>query len=173
MDYDSSAYVMFHAMNVEWPCMSFDVVRDSLGVKRTQVWICAPRPRAAAPALTPAPAPAAQLPMTAYIAAGSQASEPEQNSLYVMRLSDLHRTIFDEDEDVDEEDSDIADEEANVEVRKIPHRGAVNRIRVRAGAAALAQRQPGCADPLSALPAARSACRSSRTCPPCGRRRGR
>lgn len=131
MDYDSSAYIMFHAMNVEWPCMSFDIVRDSLGVKRTQVRICAPRHPAAARWPTPRRARPAQLPMSAYIAAGSQASEPEQNSVYVMRWSDLHRTIFDDDEDVEDDDSEGADEEASVEVRKIPHRGAVNRIRVR------------------------------------------
>lgn len=40
MDYDSSAYHMFHHMNAEWPCLSFDVIRDALGAKRNKVRAC-------------------------------------------------------------------------------------------------------------------------------------
>ena len=37
LDYDSSAYKLYHAMNVEWPCLSFDIVQDRLGEGRTKV----------------------------------------------------------------------------------------------------------------------------------------
>lgn len=72
MDYDSSAYVMFHELGMEWPCLSFDVVRDNLGAMRTA------------------------FPMTAFVVAGTQADRADQNALVVLRLDDLHRTRFDE-----------------------------------------------------------------------------
>jgi len=34
---DNTAYEMLHTMNVEWPCLSFDFLGDSLGVNRTSV----------------------------------------------------------------------------------------------------------------------------------------
>ena len=37
MDYDNSAYRMYHRLNVEWPCLSFDVVADNLGNNRSRV----------------------------------------------------------------------------------------------------------------------------------------
>ena len=37
MDYDNSAYRMYHRLNVEWPCLSFDVIHDNLGAIRRRV----------------------------------------------------------------------------------------------------------------------------------------
>eukprot|EP01136_Pigoraptor_vietnamica_P005516 Opistho-1_new@37280 len=37
LEHDSSAYYMLHAVNVEWPCLSFDIIADSLGNGRTKV----------------------------------------------------------------------------------------------------------------------------------------
>jgi ribosome assembly protein RRB1 len=34
---DNSVYEMLHTMQVEWPCLSFDFLRDNLGVGRTTV----------------------------------------------------------------------------------------------------------------------------------------
>jgi ribosome assembly protein RRB1 len=36
LEYDPSAYVMYHSLRPEWPCLSFDVVRDQLGNNRTR-----------------------------------------------------------------------------------------------------------------------------------------
>jgi ribosome assembly protein RRB1 len=36
---DTSAYEMLHQMQVEWPCLSFDFLRDSLGSGRKNVII--------------------------------------------------------------------------------------------------------------------------------------
>lgn len=37
LEMDSSAYDMYHQLNMEWPCLSFDIIRDKLGAKRTGV----------------------------------------------------------------------------------------------------------------------------------------
>jgi len=105
MDYDSSAYHMFHHLNVEWPCLSFDVIRDNLGVRRTK------------------------FPMTCYIAAGTQASAGEKNSLMLIKLTDLSRTKYDDESDAEDEDDSDVDDDATLTHKTIPHRGGVNRIR--------------------------------------------
>ena len=65
---DDSVYIMRHSMNVTWPCLSFDVLRDSLGNERQRY------------------------PATAYVVAGTQAVETNQNELSVFKMSSLHRT---------------------------------------------------------------------------------
>lgn len=65
---DDSVYEMRHTMNVNWPCLSFDVLRDSLGDERQRY------------------------PATAYIVAGSQADVAKNNELSVYKMSSLHRT---------------------------------------------------------------------------------
>lgn len=37
LEYDPSAYVMYHALRAEWPCLSFDFLRDPLGEGRQRV----------------------------------------------------------------------------------------------------------------------------------------
>lgn len=37
LDYDPSAYVMYHSFKTEWPCLSFDLIRDSYGDNRQRV----------------------------------------------------------------------------------------------------------------------------------------
>jgi ribosome assembly protein RRB1 len=37
LEYDPSAYVMYHSLRTEWPCLSFDVLRDTLGDNRQRV----------------------------------------------------------------------------------------------------------------------------------------
>jgi ribosome assembly protein RRB1 len=37
LDFDPSAYRMLHSMNVEWPCLSFSILRDELGNDRENV----------------------------------------------------------------------------------------------------------------------------------------
>ena len=100
---DKSTYELLHAMNVEWPCLSFDILKDKLGNDRTS------------------------FPMTSYIAAGSQA-ETGQNKIYVMKMSNLYKTKNDDDSDCsDDEDND---QDAVLEYKMIPHESCVNRLRV-------------------------------------------
>lgn len=65
---DESVYLMRHSMNVNWPCLSFDVLRDNLGDQRQR------------------------FPATAYVVAGTQADTAKNNELFVYKISSLQRT---------------------------------------------------------------------------------
>lgn len=65
---DQSAYEMLHRLNVTWPCLSFDFLKDHLGSDRQKY------------------------PHTAYFAAGTQADTAKNNELMVMKASGMHRT---------------------------------------------------------------------------------
>lgn len=65
---DDSVYIMRHSMNVNWPCLSFDVLRDNLGDQRQR------------------------FPATAYIVAGTQADVAKNNDISVYKMSSLQRT---------------------------------------------------------------------------------
>ncbi|KAH7914772.1 WD40-repeat-containing domain protein [Hygrophoropsis aurantiaca] len=104
---DDSVYIMRHSMNVTWPCLSFDVLRDSLGDERQRY------------------------PTTAYIVSGTQAASANKNELSVYKMSSLHRTQKDgEDSEDEDDDDDDLDEDAILEFRSVPHNGGVNRVRV-------------------------------------------
>ena len=74
LTYDSTAYEMYHASPAEWPCLSFDCVRDSLGQNRYKY------------------------PMTGYIVTGSQIGPEDDSScrMYVLKFSELYRTTYDD-----------------------------------------------------------------------------
>lgn len=65
---DDSVYIMRQTMNVTWPCLSFDILRDSLGDERQRY------------------------PATAYLVAGSQALDTTNSEVFVYKMSSLHRT---------------------------------------------------------------------------------
>ncbi|KAH6916932.1 glutamate-rich WD repeat containing 1 [Coprinopsis sp. MPI-PUGE-AT-0042] len=108
LEADESVYIMRHAMRVNWPCLSFDVLRDSLGDERRR------------------------FPATAYIAAGTQADQMKKNELLIYKMSSLHKTQKDGDdseEEEDDDDEDDLDEDPVIEFKSIPHFGGVNRVR--------------------------------------------
>lgn len=110
LDFDPSAYVMYHTLDSEWPCLSFDVMPDRLGMGRTK------------------------FPLTCTLVAGTQADKASSNQLLVMRLSSLHKTggqDSDSDDSGDDSDSDDdLDEDPVLEVQRISHpSGTVNRVR--------------------------------------------
>ena len=110
LDVDPSAYVMYHTLASEWPCLSFDTVPDRLGAGRTK------------------------FPLSLTMVAGTQADSAGSNTLLVMRLSSLNRMEREEEAEEEEEDSDEeegGDDDPILEVQRIPHpSGAVNRVRV-------------------------------------------
>ncbi|KAK4708166.1 hypothetical protein R3W88_029091 [Solanum pinnatisectum] len=112
---DPSAYNSLHAFHIGWPCMSFDVVRDSLGLVRTE------------------------FPHTVYCVAGTQAEKSSWNSIGIFKLSNISGkrqdlVPSDENSDMDSESSDSDEEEEDtvLQLRKVSHEGCVNRIRAMA-----------------------------------------
>eukprot|EP00659_Diplonema_papillatum_P019454 gene19454-29979_t len=91
MTYDSSAYDMYHKLQVDWPCLSFDIVADSHGAARTKY------------------------PVTCYWACGSQAGPGSDNYVGIMKSSQLCRTKFDGDDNSDAEDPDEDDDDDDAE----------------------------------------------------------
>lgn len=65
---DDSVYIMRHSMNVNWPCLSFDILRDNLGNERQRY------------------------PATAYLVTGTQADVAKNNEISVYKMSSLHKT---------------------------------------------------------------------------------
>jgi ribosome assembly protein RRB1 len=103
LDYDPSAYIMYHSMTAEWPCLSFDFMRDGLGDGRQR------------------------FPLTMFMCMGSQADKADNNKITLVKLSELHKTggVIDSDDD----DDDDVEEDPTIEHINIPHNGGINRIR--------------------------------------------
>jgi len=99
--YDRSAYHVNQSFYLEWPCLSFDILRDSLGFNRTGY------------------------PFTMYAVSGTQADELKNNRLYVVKISDIEQIADDEDDDGLSDD----DEDATLHYKYFNHDGGVNRVR--------------------------------------------
>ncbi|XP_077115623.1 glutamate-rich WD repeat-containing protein 1 [Ranitomeya variabilis] len=109
---EQDAYVLYHQAQTGSPCLSFDVIPDSLGADR------------------------ADYPMSLFLCAGTQADSAQANRMLVMKMHNLHRTSKEKSES-DSEGSESEDEEEEEEERKpqlelamVPHYGGINRIRV-------------------------------------------
>lgn len=85
---DMSVYVMLQEMQMEWPCLSFDVLHDGSGATERL-----------------------DFPLEANLIAGTQADRPEKNKLFLMRWSNLKKNQSRDYEDEDAESSDDEDEE--------------------------------------------------------------
>ncbi|XP_065854316.1 protein HEAT STRESS TOLERANT DWD 1 [Euphorbia lathyris] len=123
LECDPSAYNSLHAFHLGWPCLSFDIVRDSLGLLRTE------------------------FPHTVYCVAGTQAENASRNSIGIFKVSnvsgkrrDLVPTKAADGEpemDTDSSDSDEDSEDEGhggsltpvLQLRMVAHEGCVNRIR--------------------------------------------
>ncbi|KAJ3825624.1 glutamate-rich WD repeat-containing protein [Lentinula raphanica] len=102
---DESVYLMRHSTGVDWPCLSFDVLRDNLGEERQR------------------------FPHTVWIVTGTQADVAKNNEIVVYRMSSLQKTQKSESDSDDDEEDDALDEDPIIEYRSIPHLGGVNRVR--------------------------------------------
>ncbi|KAL6905687.1 hypothetical protein ACP4OV_003288 [Aristida adscensionis] len=120
LQFDPEAYNYLRAFNIGWPCLSFDVVRDQLGLIRSE------------------------FPHTLYGVAGTQADKAPLNYIGIFKLSNINgkkrepipASAVDGDNDMDDESSsDDEDEETNedskpvLHLKKVAHAGGVNRIR--------------------------------------------
>ena len=104
---DPSTYEMLHTLTTNWPCLSFDILRDDLGDNRKTY------------------------PATLYAVAGTQAeaSGAKENELMVMKLSGLSRMERENEDDSSDEDDDSEDADPILESRSIPLTSTTNRIR--------------------------------------------
>lgn len=122
---DPSAYNSLHAFNIGWPCLSFDTLRDSLGLVRTV------------------------FPHAVYCVAGTQAEKASWNYIGIFKLSKISGKRRDlvpkfsadaDGSDMDSDSSDDSDEDGEdegnggsgtpvLQLRKVAHEGCVNRIR--------------------------------------------
>lgn len=102
---DPSTYEMLHSLSTPWPCLSFDVLKDSLGDNRKAY------------------------PATMYTVAGTQAenARAQENNLMVMKFSGLSR--MDRGEEESDDDDDDEDSDPILESKTIPLNSATNRIR--------------------------------------------
>lgn len=62
---------MLHRLNVTWPCLSFDILKDGLGSDRQK------------------------FPHTSYWVAGTTAPTAKENEILVMKASSMHKTSKD------------------------------------------------------------------------------
>jgi ribosome assembly protein RRB1 len=71
-----------------------------------------------------------------YLVAGTQADQPQNNEIQIMKLSQLHKTykspsqLNNDDDDDSDSDDDNVDEDPLLEHRSLPTNGGTNRIRV-------------------------------------------
>lgn len=107
MEADPTTYHMLHSINVQWPCLSFDILEDNLGSERQGY------------------------PQTAYIVTGTQAKRAKDNEIMVMKFSSLSKTLVRDDSESESDDDDVDDESDPVlETKSLPTRETTNRIRV-------------------------------------------
>jgi len=110
MEPDYSTYVMLHSFNVRWPSLSFGIVPDAAGSDRKK------------------------FPHQMYLVSGTQASQPKENEINMMKLSSLSKTLIkdesDDENSDDDEDDDGVDTDPVLESRDIPTNSTSNRVRV-------------------------------------------
>ncbi|VDP49282.1 unnamed protein product [Soboliphyme baturini] len=113
LEFDESAYRMFHRFRTTYPCLSFDCLRAS------------------------ANSVVESYPLTFYMVAGTQTEVVKQNSVVLFKLKNMGELIHEDSSD-DENSYLSSDEETNNEAAdkpmltfvNIPHRGGINRIKV-------------------------------------------
>ncbi|CAH9093187.1 unnamed protein product [Cuscuta europaea] len=120
LQFDPSAYNTLRGFNIGWPCLSFDILHDSLGLVRTE------------------------FPHTVYSVAGTQAEKSSWNYIGIFKISNIsgkRRELVPKSKSEDNMESDSSDssdseeededESANLvfQLRKVSHEGCVNRIR--------------------------------------------
>ncbi|SOV01208.1 related to RRB1 - involved in the regulation of ribosome biosynthesis [Ustilago sp. UG-2017a] len=123
LEADQSAYEMLHRLNVTWPCLSFDHLKDHLGNDRQSY------------------------PHTSYMVAGTQADTASRNEILVMKASSLHKTQNDDglSDDEDDDENDL-DDDAILEYKSISVVGGINRVRAAPTSTPVSDLEP-CLDP--------------------------
>ena len=119
LDYDNSAYLMLHRATTEWPCLSCDFLTGNFrqdSIYKQHI---------------PNIAKDFEYPLDLMAVAGSQASLPSKNKIYVMRMANLMKTHRDDDPEDDILDESELFNQGNPIIlhTSIPIKGGINRIR--------------------------------------------
>lgn len=109
LEADPSVYEMLHNVNLPWPCLTLDILPDHLGNERRNY------------------------PASLYVATATQAEKKKDNELYVLKLSQLAKTLVkdeEEDDDEDNEDEDDFEGDPVMESESVSLRDTTNRLRI-------------------------------------------
>lgn len=117
--YDSSAYEMMHKSNVEWPCLSCDpIIRERsitgpMGTSNLKTWfpgqMCGaldPNESAFDKRLQTNIHKGDRYPMEVYFCGGSQCPQKSDNKIYVMKWSEMEKTVREDEEPSDNSEDD-------------------------------------------------------------------
>ena len=141
--FDNSAYQMLHRAKVEWPCLSIDVILPDRVNNNNRSWFpnyvhqLDPKQsykdkRDLTTHRTD------KFPYTVYFCAGSQSLKKNENKIYVLKWSDMQKTLKDDDVSSDEDENDEKGKDPVMRFETVPHRGCVNRIRSMHGSGVVA-----------------------------------
>lgn len=108
LEADPTVYEMLHNVNMPWPCLTIDIVPDSLGNERRTY------------------------PASLYLATATQASKAKDNELITMKLLSLAKTLVKDEPEDDDDDEDDEDEDTDPVMisETVPLKSTTNRLRV-------------------------------------------
>lgn len=108
LEADPTVYEMLHNVNLPWPCMTLDIIPDTLGSERRSY------------------------PQSILMTTATQASKKKDNEMIILSMTQLNKTLVkeDEDENDDDEDNEDNDDDPIIENENIPLRDTTNRLRV-------------------------------------------
>ncbi|GAA0145147.1 hypothetical protein LIER_44068 [Lithospermum erythrorhizon] len=104
MEESEVGYDSLHRFSLGSPCLSFDIVRDDLGLVRST------------------------FPHTVFCVAGTQATEASSNFIGIFKLSNILGKTSDANAEASDTDSDSS-QVPSLQLCKVFHKGVVNRIR--------------------------------------------
>eukprot|EP00924_Labyrinthula_sp_SR-Ha-C_P003365 maker-scaffold_15-snap-gene-7.39-mRNA-1 protein AED:0.24 eAED:0.24 QI:97/1/1/1/1/1/2/131/463 len=107
-EYENSAYSMLHNLTPPESCLSFSFIPDGLGAVRTK------------------------FPHSVSLCCGSQNSSVQDNKVFLLQGTKLHKTKYDKEFSDTESEmsmSDIEDEDAVVNLEPMKHTGSINRLK--------------------------------------------
>ena len=136
LQYDPTAYDCMHSLALDWPCLSFDVLRDAASALRVSSAASAAKTSSSSSTTPAAAAAVASFPHTLFLAAGTQAATRSSNSISLLRLGRVgrgkHGPAALQDDDSDGLSSDSDDDEADrptLASRRVAVNAGVNRVR--------------------------------------------
>lgn len=106
LEADPTVYDMLHNVNLPWPCMTLDIIPDTLGSERRSY------------------------PQSLLMTTATQASRKKENELLVLSLSQLTKTLVNDDDEPEDEDNEDNDMDPIIENENIALKDTTNRLKV-------------------------------------------